>query len=769
MSMEAALETYFAEAHEMLEEMEKHLLNFESHGFIDDPESLNAIFRAAHTIKGSAGLFGLSRITHFTHVVENILDQLRNHELELIPELITLLLKCADHIAELLDIEESGISTTDQQTAELLEQKSEVLISQLNASVGITVNKTPHENNIIDKEAAAPSHLKNLPQTGLAVDDSECDQRLERMDSAVSNDYWHISVRFGLNSYRDGLEPSSFLRYLSNLGRVVHILTVTEKLPELESFEPESCYLGFEIQFESLANKQQIAEAFEFMQQDGLVRILPPHSQINRYVELIEQLPEVDLRLGEILVECGALTSAELRSALKLQQQHLDQNQQPVRLLGEMLMAEDPRLAQVMEAALHKQEDVREKVAREHKTLRVDAHKLDELINLVGELVTAGASTVLQAERSADSQVIESVALLNNLLEDVRDATLKLRMVPIGATFAKFQRVVRDTAKELEKDIDLIIKGAETELDKSVVEKIADPLMHLVRNALDHGIESPQDRQLAGKSAKGILTLNAFHDSGSIVIEVTDNGKGLDEQKLRQKALEKGLITEDQQLTRHQIFELIFEPGFSTATQVSNISGRGVGMDVVKRNITELRGRIVVESEAGTGTTIRIMLPLTLAIIDGFLVEVAGDSFVIPLDIIQECVELRASAAKINQDEPYINLRGQVLPLINLREHFALEGKPNKRKSVVVVRIGTQRGGLIVDRLLGEFQTVIKPLGKVFEHVSGLSGSTILGTGKVALILDVQGMIKKLNLNQTRVSRKDAGEQVGVKPDSFKN
>ncbi|MFO8141381.1 MAG: chemotaxis protein CheA, partial [Marinobacter sp.] len=664
--------------------------------------------------------------------------------------------------------EENGESSLDQQTLDDLDQKSEVLIGQLSASAGLSDNtkaqsaaKVPEDKKTPGYDGALESCSNRLTPTGSGGDRSQGDQSVERMESGVSSEYWHISVRFGPDSYRDGLEPSSFLRYLGNLGRVVYITTVTDQLPDLESFNPEACYLGFEIQFDSQASKQQIEEAFEFMREDGLVRILPPHSQLKRYVELIELLPEVDLRLGEILVECGALTRGELHSALEQQRQFQGEAQsraQPAKPLGEMLMAEDPRLAPVVEAALHKQEDVREKVAREQKTLRVDAHKLDELINLVGELVTAGASTVLQAERSADSQVIESVALLNNLLEDVRDATLKLRMVPIGATFAKFQRVVRDTAKDLGKDIDLVIKGADTELDKSVVEKIADPLMHLVRNALDHGIESPEDRRHAGKTATGTLTLNALHDSGSIVIEVTDNGKGLDVQKLRQKALEKGLIAEDDQLTRQQIFDLIFEPGFSTAAQVSNISGRGVGMDVVKRNITELRGRIVVESEPGTGTTIRIMLPLTLAIIDGFLVEVADDSYVIPLDLIQECVELNVNAENGHRKEPYINLKGQVLPLINLRDHFALEGRPHKRKSVVVVRVGGQRGGLVVDRLLGEFQTVIKPLGKVFEHVSGLSGSTILGSGKVALILDVQGLIKKLNLAQTRISRKDARE-----------
>jgi two-component system chemotaxis sensor kinase CheA len=267
--------------------------------------------------------------------------------------------------------------------------------------------------------------------------------------------------------------------------------------------------------------------------------------------------------------------------------------------------------------------------------------------------------------------------------------------------------------------------------------------MHLVRNALDHGIETAEQRLQQGKAARGSLTLNAYHVSGNVVIEVRDDGKGLDPEVLRKKAIEKGLIGEDAYLTQHELFNLIFEPGFSTATTVSNISGRGVGMDVVKRNITELRGRIDIDSEMGKGTMLRIMLPLTLAIIDGFLVEVATQPFVIPLEQIQECVEFSASK-DLNIEETYVNLRGEVLPVINLRKHFALQDAASKRQSLVVVRVGEYRGGLIVDRLLGEFQTVIKPLGEVFEHVNGLSGSTILGSGKVALILDTPGLIQQM-------------------------
>jgi two-component system chemotaxis sensor kinase CheA len=327
-------------------------------------------------------------------------------------------------------------------------------------------------------------------------------------------------------------------------------------------------------------------------------------------------------------------------------------------------------------------------------------------------------------------------------VEEVRDSALTLRMVQIGATFNRFQRVVRDVSKELGKDIELVISGAETELDKTVVEKIGDPLTHLVRNSMDHGIESAEVRLANGKPAKGTLRLNAYHDSGSIVIEVSDDGGGLKKDRILQKAIEKGLVAPDANLTDKEIFNLIFEAGFSTSDAVSNLSGRGVGMDVVRRNINALRGTIDIESAQGEGTTIRIRLPLTLAIIDGFLVGVGTSSFVIPLDLVVECIELSDEDRRAGEERNYLSLRGQVLPYMRLRDLFDVKGDQVRRENVVVVQYGNARAGLVVDALLGEFQTVIKPMGRIFSHVNGIGGSTILGSGEVALILDVPRLVQ---------------------------
>jgi len=344
------------------------------------------------------------------------------------------------------------------------------------------------------------------------------------------------------------------------------------------------------------------------------------------------------------------------------------------------------------------------------------------------------------------------------LVEEIRDNALNLRMVQIGETFNRFKRVVRDVSKELGKEIQLNINGADAELDKTVVEKIGDPLMHLIRNSMDHGIELAADRVAAGKEALGNVWLNAFHDSGNIVIEVADDGKGLNRDKILAKAHEKGLITDGQALTDHEVYHLVFEAGFSTAEQVTNLSGRGVGMDVVRRNIEALRGSVDVDSNEYGGTTVSIRLPLTLAIIDGFLVRVGDSSYVIPLDMVNECIELEKGEHEESGMHGYINLRDEVLPYLRLRDYFDEPCTQKGNESIVVVKYGTNKAGFVVDELLGELQTVIKPMGKILQNVKGLSGATILGSGNVAIILDVPNLVQRATQTATLPGTKSASE-----------
>lgn len=729
MNLDDALQTFILESRELLEEMESALLNGTQTEAKD--EMVNAVFRAAHTIKGSSGLFSLDHIVAFTHVVESVLDRLRDGTIGISDELIALLLSCCDHIGALINGVDAGQIDGD----ETLTQRGAPLIEQLRAYL------------------AGGESQASLP----AVVAEQDTATIERIDNQQGNsDHWHISLRFGPDVLRNGMDPLSFIRYLGQIGKIIGMATLPDALPALEEIDAESSYLGFEIAFDSNADKAQIESVFEFVRDDCRLSILPPHSRISEYIRLIEELPEEKARLGEILVRCGSVTAHELDAALNRQTET-----QPVApLIGEMLVGQGAVQPVVVEAALAKQKQAGEQKSQESRSIRVDADKLDHLINLVGELIIAGASANLIARRAQIAELQECTSTLSSLVEEVRDSALQLRMVKIGATFNRFQRVVHDVSREIGKDIGLVVSGEDTELDKTVVEKIADPLTHLVRNAIDHGIEPAEVRAARGKPAKGTVKLNAYHDSGSIVIEVSDDGGGLKRDKILAKAIERGLVEPGRTLSDNEVYGLIFEPGFSTAEQVTNLSGRGVGMDVVKSNITALRGSVDISSEEGVGTTVTVRLPLTLAIIDGFLVGLGKTAFVVPLDMIEECVEFSSEPG-----HDYTNLRGEVLPFIRLRELFEIEGAPARRESIVVVRHAGQKAGLVVDTLLGEFQTVIKPLGKMFNHVQCISGSSILGSGDVALILDVPALVQKAGSASAppfRSSHEQGGHSLGI-------
>lgn len=711
MNMDQALQTYIEESRGLLDEMESILLRLESEP--QDEEMVNAMFRAAHTIKGSAGLFGLDAIVAFTHVVENVLDEVREGTQAVNGELVELLLKCCDHIGLLVTVVAEAGETLDTEQA----------------AAGEAI-------------AAALRSLMGGVASGIAMPAVQEDRLDSSGGGPMEGDYWHISLGFGPDVLRNGMDPISFIRYLSTIGDIVSLKVDDSELPELNAIDPESCYLSFSIEFKSEADKKTIEDAFEFVREDCRLRIFPPPSHLAAFVERLEHASGNTDMLGQLLIEAGILTSNELEDALAAQESTMAAGGGAKLPIGEVLVKEGVVQKEVVDVALEKQRQIRDHKAQEAKFIRVSAEKLDELINLVGELVIAGAGASLLAHRSGDVALHESTSVVSGLVEEIRDGALKLRMVEIGETFNRFQRVVRDVSKELGKDIGLEISGAETELDKTVVEKIGDPLMHLVRNAMDHGIESAEVRMAAGKPAKGSLRLNAYHDSGSIVIEVADDGGGLKKERILKKAVERGIISPGQTLSDNDIYNLIFEAGFSTADQVTSLSGRGVGMDVVKRNIQALRGTVDIESLEGHGTTVRIRLPLTLAIIDGFLVGVGKSAFVVPLDMVLECIELSDTDRKAADTRNYVNLRGEVLPFVRLRDQFEVNAVAGKRENIVVVQYGGQKAGFVVDELMGEFQTVIKPLGSVFRHLRGISGSTILGTGEVALILDVPALVQ---------------------------
>lgn len=695
--MDAALQTFIDESDELLAEMEAALLDCERNTW--NADTINSIFRAAHTIKGSAGLFGLDAIVSFVHVVETALDRVRVGRIAMNSSLAVLLMGCADHIKSLLAIvaRDSGLDPA-------LDGHGDALLVKLRALAGMSDGRT----HVATTKQATP--VRHTVQTG----------------TPAATEGWHISVRYKADVLRNGMDPLSFVRYLTTCGELRGSALVSERMPAADALDPESCYIGFELNLVSDEDRERIEGAFDFVREDCTLSVLQPHASLPAYLEAIDAAADGGTSNYDLLRDCGSLTAAEIEQAL-LERRAAS---------GRETQTQAVRAPVAEDTAIVKRRDPKE--AAESRSVRVDAHKLDHLITLVGELIIATAGANLGARRTRDIELQESTSRLVDLVEEVRDSALQLRMVKIGATFSRFHRVVSDVARETGKQIQLIITGDDAELDKTVVEKIGDPLTHLVRNAIDHGIGKPEVRIGHGKSPTGTVRLNAYHDSGSIVIEVSDDGSGLKRDKILAKAIERGLIESGETLSDAEVHALIFEPGFSTAEQVTNLSGRGVGMDVVKRNIEALRGSINVRSKEGLGTTIVIRLPLTLAIINGFQVAIGRSVFVVPLDMVEECIEYSSESG-----HDYANVRGEVLPFIRLHELFDVERNKTQRESIVMVKHAGIKAGLVVDALLGECQTVIKPLSKMFNQVRCVSGSSILGNGEVALILDVPMLIQQ--------------------------
>lgn len=721
--LEEVKELFISESSEILQKMESILLFLELNPVTDD--KIHELFRSIHTIKGSAGIFGYEETVNFTHVVESLLDKVREKEIILGKPLITLLLDCRDHISDLIEY-----AANDRKLEDSIKTIQSDLLVKLNQFLSKANVESEKKEEEVEKKNILPSSI----QIGEILK------------------HWHISLRFKPNTFRDGLEPFSVLKYLNKDGEIINLVTITSLIPELNEIDSESCFAGFEIEYKSDKEISFILQAFEFVEYDCAISILPPN-RTNQ--EILDFLTNPDFKvkgLLKILIEMNTISRDELKKLNQWKrnqkksievEQNVDKPQEEINSQEKIVKDREETFAPEL-APEKAAKSVKEISSRESKIIRIDSGKLDHLINLVGELVIGGANINQLSQKRSDPELSESAYFMNHLISEIRETALKIRMVQIGETFNRFQRTVREIGHEMGKEIQLTISGGETELDKTVVEKINDPLMHLIRNAIDHGIESKEERVAKGKPAIGQLLLNAFHETGSIVIEVKDDGKGLNREKILAKAIEKGLVSADKQLSDAETYRLIFKAGFSTADKITNISGRGVGLDVVEKNIDALRGSVQVFTEKDKGTTFKVRFPLTLAIIDGFLFKVGNSFYVVPLDLVVECLEFKEEIVGNNGGKNYINLRGEVLPFIRLSEFFQTEEEQNSRKNILVIQYAGKHAGLLIGTLHGEIQTVIKPLGKVFEKLRGISGSTILGSGEVGLIIDIPSLFKRV-------------------------
>jgi len=682
------------EAFELLAELETSLLELEEHPA--DSELIGRVFRAMHTIKGSGAMFGFTEISEFTHEVETVFDLVRNGKLSVSKELIDLTLKARDRIRNMLD----GNDAVD-------EKEGLSLIGAFKRFGRNTVNVDSDVDSArIEPQPVPPS-----------------------CDSPGGEIACRIRFKPSPDIFLTGTDPALLLNELRRLGDC-KIVAHLDDIPLLENINPEQCHTYWDILLTTRRGIDAVRDVFIFVEDTCEVQI-----------DVIGKSDEFDIesthkKLGEILVERGDLTPEDMEMVLKNQKR-----------FGEIVVETGLASPSHVESALMEQQLVREAQQKRQSSetaasVRVPSDKLDKLVDLVGELVTVQARLSQTAGMRSDPQLSSIAEEVERLTAELRDNTLNIRMMPIGATFSKFKRLVRDLSSELGKEIEMTTEGAETELDKTVIERLNDPLVHLIRNSIDHGIEPPEVRAAAGKPRQGTVALTAVHSGDCVVITIQDDGAGLDREAIRAKAVEKGLIAENAELPEKELFALIFAPGFSTAKKVTGVSGRGVGMDVVKKAMDALRGSIEISSQKGNGTTISIRLPLTLAIIESLLVKIADECFVMPLSIVEECVELTRDDITRAHGRHLANVRGRLIPYIPLREKFQMPGEPPGIEQIVITGVHGNRVGFVVDSVLGEHQTVIKSLGKAYRNVPGLSGATILGDGSVALILDAPQLLR---------------------------
>ncbi len=665
LDMEMFHQTFFEEAAELLADFEGGLLRLETAP--DDLETLNTIFRCAHSIKGGSATFGFTEVAQFTHSLETLLDKVRNGQILVDSGLIQLLLESLDQLKALLEVAQGHASE-------------------------------------------APSSLPLLAQMDMVI------ESVEGGASDADGVLWRVRLRFypGDDVLQRGANPLFLMEQVAGGGHITSLECDISKLPSLKDMNPETCYLGWNIELLSEKDTAYFHEIFEFVADESVVEI----SAVDAFAEASGQFDQI----------------AETAS--------VPDTRETAKEAG--VFVGNP------EAAIAPSKTATVAIASaESHTLRVSTDKVDKLINLVGELVINQSmlNSVIQDFSMAKlPRLIEAVAEMERASRELQERVMSVRMLPIKHAFGRFPRLVRDLAAACGKQIDLQTSGEETELDKTVIESIADPLTHLVRNSIDHGLETPEDRRRAGKGVTGIIALHAFHEGGAIVVEVSDDGRGLDKERILRKAIERGMLSAtDPAPSDETIYNYIFHPGFSTAERVTDLSGRGVGMDIVKRAIQGLGGFITVSTTPGQGTRFRVRLPLTMAILEGLSISVGEEVYILPLTSIVESIRPgRGDVRLIAGATEVVMVRQEALPLLRLYQIFRstpIVTDPTQAIIVVVENEG-RKVGLLVDALIGQSQVVIKSLETNYRKVSGIAGATIMGDGRVALIIDVPGLVR---------------------------
>ena len=657
------LDTFFEECEDLLEALTEGLTSIQDGA--QDAETVNAVFRAVHSIKGGAGAFGLDELVSFAHTFENVLDLLRSEKIGFNSDLMLLLLRSSDQLANLVEAARDDVAVDEATSTAILEL--------LQTYIG----DEPEEEVVF-----APMTLDlggDLPPLTAAEET--------------------FVIRFIPNEtlYKNGHEPVFFFKSLAELGEIT-VSSDASDIPMLADLDPSSSYMSFEVRLSTTAAQHQIEEIFEF----------------------VETLCDIDIQ-----------THSDTSGA--------PQEETPSQQIPQLSVPDVPAASEAKAP----------KEPKTHKpTVRVDLDRIDRLMNTVGELIINQAmlsQRVSELDSLGTREIESQLENYQMLARDLQEDVMAIRAQPVKPLFQRMARIVREASAATGKSARLVMEGEATEVDKTVIERLADPLTHMIRNAVDHGLEDIEGRRAAGKSEEGEVKLSATHRSGNVFIEIIDDGAGLNRQKIFEIAVSKGLTQENADLSDSEIDNLLFMPGFSTASSVSNLSGRGVGMDVVKNAVTALGGRVSISSEFGVGTKFSIVLPLTLAVMDGMVILVAGQTMVVPITSILETI--RPSEEDIHElgpDGPLLSIRGRFVPIVDVAAALGFEETGADKTDKILILLETQNAGqcaLAVDAIVDQRQVVIKSLDGVDDHTPGVAAATILGDGKIAMILDPDGVV----------------------------
>ncbi|MBP2559912.1 two-component system chemotaxis sensor kinase CheA [Neorhizobium galegae] len=741
MDMNEIKEIFFQECEEQLAELESGLLKLNDGD--RDPETVNAVFRAVHSIKGGAGAFGLDDLVSFAHVFETTLDCVRSNKLEPTPDVLKVMLKSADVLADLVSASRDGGGVDESRSRSLVKELEALAHGELPSSSGHDAPKPAAKAAPAPAPAAKAELPKPSDDSGFQPIPFSFDGFGEDEEPAIEGSLYEVSFKPRRELYSKGNEAALLLRDLSRLGEM-SINCDTDALPALDKMDPEASYFSWKISIKTTKSEDDIRAVFEFAEWDCDLEVKLAEEAVSN-----EELPMVPVPFDLSILDDVSAGEEETASERGVSEETVAAALSAAETASNVSRA--ARVAEKKESAAATaaaQNNAAAAAAGAGQTIRVDLDRVDRLINLVGELVINQAmlsQSVVENDATGTSAVNMGLEELQQLTREIQDSVMAIRAQPVKPVFQRMSRIVREVADMVGKSIRLVTEGENTEVDKTVIDKIAEPLTHMIRNAVDHGIESPEKREAAGKDPEGTIKLTAKHRSGRILIELADDGAGINRERVRQKAIDNDIIAADANLSDDEIDNLIFMAGFSTADKISDISGRGVGMDVVKRSIQALGGRISISSRPGYGSTFTMSLPLTLAVLDGMVVTVAGQTLVVPLTAIVETLQPEASAIhSFGANQRLISIRNSFCPLVDVGRvlnYRATQANPVEGVALLVESEGGGQRALMVDAIQGQRQVVIKSLEANYTHVPGIAAATILGDGRVALILDVDAVV----------------------------